>query len=168
MTSTPSMTRNFALLLGTAVVSTACAGAASHAAPPEAPGNAAIVRDGLARGVGGPDTFYALLAEDVRWTVARATTPRTYTSRQEFLDSAAAPIVDRLTGPIQAEVHEILADDDRVVARWRGTATARDGQPYVNEYNWVMSLEGGQVTDVVAYLDFVVLDELLARVPLPS
>ncbi|WNG88809.1 nuclear transport factor 2 family protein [Mycobacterium sp. ITM-2016-00317] len=165
MTSTHSMTRNFTLLLGAAVVSAGCA--ASHAAPPDAPGNADIVRDGLARGVGGADTFYALLAEDVRWTVARAT-PRTYTSRQEFLDVAAAPIVDRLTGPIQAEVHEILADDDRVMARWRGTATARDGHPYVNEYNWVMTLEGGQVTDVVAYLDLVVLDELIERVPLPS
>lgn len=162
------MTRNFTLLLGAAVVSAGCAGAASHAAPPEAPANVDIVRDGLARGVGGPDTFYALLADDVRWTVARAPSPRTYTSRQEFLDVAAAPIVDRLTGPIQAEVHEILADDDRVMARWRGTATARDGQPYVNEYNWVMTLEGGQVTDVVAYLDLVVLDELIERVPLPS
>ncbi|UXA19066.1 nuclear transport factor 2 family protein [Mycobacterium sp. SMC-4] len=162
--------RNLVTLLSAAVVAAGCAGATSQAAPPAGDGqrNAQIVRDGLARGVGGPDTFYALLAEDVQWTVARAATPRTYTSRQEFLDVAAGPIVDRLTGPIRAEVHEIIADQDRVVARWRGTATARDGQPYVNEYNWVMALADDQITRVVAYLDFVELDALIARVPLAS
>ncbi|MGE2729908.1 nuclear transport factor 2 family protein [Mycolicibacterium vaccae] len=158
-----------AAALGAAVAATGCAGAIGQAAPADAAQHhVALVQEGFARGVGGPDTFYSLLADDVQWTVARAVAPRTYTSRQEFLDVAAAPIVDRLTGPIHAQVHEIVADTDRVVARWRGTATALDGRPYVNEYNWVMSLENDRITRVVAYLDFVELDDLINRVPLAS
>ncbi|AQA01632.1 hypothetical protein BVC93_03395 [Mycobacterium sp. MS1601] len=139
--------------------------ATAPAASAEAPENTQILREAFARGVGAPDTFYGVLADDVHWTVARAERPSTYTSRQEFLDNGAGPVVQRLTGQIQAEVHELIAADDQVVARWRGTATARDGRPYVNEYNWVMTMADGQVTHVVAYLDLVVLDELLTRVP---
>ncbi|MGW0161598.1 nuclear transport factor 2 family protein [Mycobacterium sp. NPDC003323] len=128
--------------------------------------NAQIIRDGFARGVGGPDSFYGLLAEHVHWTVARAQGPSTYTSRQEFLDRGAKPILDRLTGPIQAQVNDLIVDGDQVVALWRGTATALDGLPYVNEYAWSMTMRGGEITRVVAYLDLVALDELIRRVSL--
>ena len=158
-----------AALLGAAAVTAGCA--TTYAAPPSADleqRNAHLVREAFARGVGDPETFYAILADDVTWTVARAATPTTYTTRQQFFDDGAGPIVDRLTGQIQAEVHELLADDDQVVARWRGTATALDGGPYVNEYAWVMTMADERVTRVVAYLDLVQLHDLLARVPLPS
>ena len=147
-----------------------CSLIAMAAAPPAgaeaAPDNTTIVSEAFTRGVGAPDTFYGILADDVHWTVARAERPSTYTSRQQFLADGSGPITSRLNGQITAEVHELIAHDDQVVARWRGTATARDGVPYVNEYNWVMTMAGGQVTQVVAYLDLVALDELLTRVPL--
>ncbi|MGV0741360.1 nuclear transport factor 2 family protein [Mycolicibacterium sp. XJ870] len=163
-------TRISATLLGTAAILAGCAATTSDAAPPipDEQRNADIVRGAFERGVGEADTFYAILADDVQWTVARAPEPTTYTSRQQFLDHGAKPIVDRLTGSIQPVVHELVTDRDRVVARWRGTATALDGRPYVNEYNWVMAMENQRVIRVVAYLDFVVLDELIERVPLQS
>ena len=130
--------------------------------------NAELVRDAFGRGVGGPDTFYSILAEDVQWTVARAVEPTTYTNRQQFLDNGAQPVLRRLTGPIQAEVGEVITDGDKVVALWKGTATAIDGRPYANEYAWVMTLHDERVTRVVAHLDLVVLNELIARVPLPA
>lgn len=170
MPTTCSTTRTFVTLLTAAAVLSGCAATTGGSAPPAADEqrNAEVVREAFARGVGKADTFYAILADDVHWTVARATEPATYTTRQQFLDNGVKPIVDRLTGSIQAEVHELLTDGNQVVARWRGSATALDGRPYVNEYNWVMALENERVTHVVAYLDFVVLDELIARVPLPA
>jgi ketosteroid isomerase-like protein len=126
--------------------------------------NADLVRDAFALGVGGEDSFYSILAEDVEWTVARANEPATYTSRAQFLRDGAGPIVSRLTGPIQAEVRELIAEGDVVVARWRGTATARDGRPYVNDYAWVMTMRDEKVVRVTAYLDLVALQELLNRV----
>lgn len=140
----------------------------TSAGPPTASAsdNAQIIRDGFARGVGGPESFYALLAEDVRWTVARAEGAATYTNRQEFLDRGAKPVLDRLTGPIQAQIHDLVVDGDRVVALWRGTAQTIDGHPYVNEYAWSMTMTGGQISTVVAYLDLVALDDLISRIPL--
>lgn len=158
-----------AVLVGAAAVTAGCA--TTYAEPPPADAeqrNTHLVREAFARGVGDAETFYAILADDVTWTVARATAPTTYTSRQQFLDDGVAPIVNRLTGQIQADVHEVIADDDQVVARWRGTATARDGVPYVNEYAWVMTMANERVTRVVAYLDLVALDDLITRVPRSS
>lgn len=127
--------------------------------------NAQVVRDAFALGVGGADTFYSILADDVHWTVARAAEPSTYTSRSHFLREGAGPIVSRLAGEIRADVRELYTDDDTVVALWRGTATARDGRPYVNDYAWVMTLREERVVRVTAYLDLLALDELLNRVP---
>mgnify|MGYP002734124663 CR=1 FL=1 len=131
--------------------------------------NAEVIRDGFARGVGDGEGFFSLLAEDVEWTVARTPEPVTYVGRAEFLRAGACPIAARLDGPIRAEVQELIATGDVVVARWRGTATARDGRPYVNEYAWVMTLRDERVVKVTAYLDLIALAELLDRVsPAPT
>lgn len=126
--------------------------------------NAELVRDAFARGVGDETSFYSILADDVQWTVARAEAPRTYTSRSEFLRDGAGPIQSRITGPIQANVTQLITDDDVVVAVWDGTATANDGLPYVNSYTWVMTMRDERVVRVSAYLDFVALNDLLERV----
>lgn len=126
--------------------------------------NAQVVRDAFALGVGGEDTFYSILADDVQWTVARAAAPTTYTGREQFLRDGAGPIVARLNGPIRADVRELITDGDVVVALWDGTATARDGRPYVNRYAWVMTLRDERVVRVTAYLDLAALNDLLQRV----
>ncbi|MDF1898646.1 nuclear transport factor 2 family protein [Mycolicibacterium smegmatis] len=126
--------------------------------------NAEVVRDAFARGVGDQNSFYSILTDDVEWTVARAGRETTYSGREEFLRDGAGPILARLDGPIQADVRDLVTEGDKLVAFWRGTATARDGQPYVNDYVWAMTLRDERVARVTAYLDFVVLDELLTRV----
>lgn len=126
--------------------------------------NAQVVRDAFALGVSDENSFFSILSEDVQWTVAQAVDPTTYTSRSEFLRDGAGPIQTRLVGPIQAEVRELITTDDVVVALWHGTATARDGLPYVNSYAWVMTMRDERVVRVTAYLDLVALDELLQRV----
>ena len=167
---TPKSLRRTATAVVSALAAAAMVGCGAVGTADGSPGseqerrNTELVRDAFTRGVSGQDSFYAILAEDVRWTVARAAQPRTYTGRAEFLRDGAGPIVSRLDGPIHAEVHELVADGDTVVARWRGVATARDGMPYVNEYVWAMTLRDERVARVDAYLDFVALDELLHRV----
>lgn len=138
---------------------------AAEGPTPREQGNAEAVRHAFALGVGGDEhTFYSILAEDVQWTVARGVEPRTYTSRSQFLREGAGPIQTRLTGPIQANVRQLIAEGDVVVAIWDGTATARDGRPYANSYAWVMTMRDERVVRVTAFLDLVILDELLQRV----
>lgn len=161
------MTRFALWLVGTlaATVLLGCSASAENSARDgRQQRNADLVRDAFALGVSDENSFYSILADDVEWTVARAEDPATYTSRAQFLRDGAGPIVSRLTGPIQAEVRELIAEGDVVVARWRGTATALDGRPYVNEYAWVMTMHDDQVVRVTAYLDLVALGDLLRRV----
>lgn len=127
--------------------------------------NVQVVRDAFARGVGGEDGFFSILAEDVQWTVAQAVDPTTYTSRSEFVRDGAGPIQSRLREPIQANVRQLVAEDDVVVAIWDGTATARDGSRYVNSYAWVMTMRDERVVKGTAFLDLVELGEFMARVP---
>jgi ketosteroid isomerase-like protein len=159
----------FTLWVVGALAATAMLGCSSNAENSTRSGqqqrNADLVRDAFALGVRDENSFYSILADDVEWTVARANEPATYTSRAQFLRDGAGPIVSRLTGPIQAEVRELIAEGDVVVARWRGTATALDGRPYVNDYAWVMTMRDDKVVRVTAYLDLVALQELLNRVP---
>jgi ketosteroid isomerase-like protein len=126
--------------------------------------NAEVVREAFARGVGAPDSFYSILADDVQWTVARAAEPTTYTSRSQFLQEGAGPIRSRLDGDIHANVRQLVVENDVVVAIWDGTATSRDSRPYVNRYVWVMTMRDEQVMRVTAFLDLVALNELLDRV----
>ena len=141
-----------------------CAATGNAQGPDQEQRNADVVTAAFARGVGGEEGFFGILADDVRWTVARADQPATYTSRSQFLTEGAGPVQARLTGPIQAHVRELIVDDDVVVALWDGTATARDGRPYVNSYAWVMTMRDDRVVEATAYLDMVALDELLQRV----
>jgi ketosteroid isomerase-like protein len=127
--------------------------------------NVQVVRDAFARGVGGEDGFFAILAEDVQWTVAQAVEPTTYTSRSEFLRDGAGPIQSRLSEPIRANVRQLIAEGDVVAAIWEGTATARDGRPYVNTYAWVMTMRDERVVQATAFLDLVALGDFLERVP---
>ena len=98
--------------------------------------------------------FFALVADDVRWTVIGSTPiSGTYTSKATFLDGAVGPLTERLDGPIRASVTSVLADGDHVVLQWEGTAASRTGRPYHQTYCWVLRFGEGKIREVTAYLD---------------
>ena len=111
------------------------------------------------------DFYYDILHEDAIWTVSSAP-PRTYTNRAQFLTQGSTPVLRRLSTPIHPEVRALYAEGDTVVAVWDGTATALDGRPYLNSYNWVFTMRGRRAIRVRAFLDLVVLNDLFERIPL--
>lgn len=84
--------------------------------------NVRLIREAFARQIGDGDRFYAILADDVIWTVALADNPSTYTSRQQFLEEGSGPITDRLSTPIRATVRGLYAACTR-----RGTRSSPGG-----------------------------------------
>lgn len=99
--------------------------------------------------------FFALVADDVNWTVI-GTTPvsATFTSKQAFMDAAVGGLTARLKGPIMATITNVLADGDHVVLQWVGDTTHRTtGAPYHQTYCWVLRFGDGQIREVTAYLD---------------
>jgi hypothetical protein len=127
--------------------------------------NKALVRAAFERwrlGTGGP---FELLAEDARWTIVGSSPlSRTYPSRRAFMDAVITPFNDRLSRRLVPEVRELFAEGDTVIILFDAEAVALDGRPYRNTYTWRLTLQQGRVTDVVAFFDTRLFDELWTRV----
>ena len=103
---------------------------------------------------GEPGPFIAVLADDVRWTIAGSTEwSRTYDGKNAVLSELLGPLRERLTDMIKLTVRRILADEDCVVVEARGEATTKSGRPYNNTYCWIFRLGGGKVRDITEHLD---------------
>lgn len=110
----------------------------------------------------GRGSVFDLLADGAEWKVAGSSpVSGTYRSRQELLDRAVRPIHARLATPIVPEVKQIIAQGRHVVVLWDGTATTRDGRPYLNSYAWHLVMANGRITQVTAFLDTWLLNELM-------
>ena len=113
--------------------------------------------------------FDDLLSPTVVWTI-RGSGPAagTYHGREDFLRRAVRPFAQRLATPIVPRVEGIWAREDQVVVRWMGTATARDGAPYRNEYLWIFRMDGARATQVEAFLDLVPYQDVIDRIALAA
>ena len=115
-----------------------------------------------AAGTGGP---YALLAEDVTWTIVGNTpASRTYHSRDEFLGQVIGPFNARLATPLVPALHALYADGGTVIAYFSASATAKDGQPYRNTYTWYLDLDGDRITNAIAFFDSIEFTDFWNRV----
>lgn len=123
--------------------------------------NEAVVRQAFERWAAGGSVF-EILSPDVIWTI-RGSGPYadTYVGADSFLEQAAAPLVERLAGPIEPVVHHIWAVEDRVIVRFDGSATTLSGDPYRNQFVWILRMEDGLVQSAEAFLDLVAYQEVI-------
>ena len=111
---------------------------------------------------GDMQAFFNALADDIRWTVSGSTPiSGTYTSKAEYVEKVYRPLFDRLTGPTRCRVRQIIAEADTVVVQWHGESPTRSGQPYVQEYCWVIRVEDEMIKEVEGYFDTGAVAELL-------
>jgi uncharacterized protein len=127
--------------------------------------NKQIIQEGFDQWANGAGSFFDLLSDDVVWTITgNSPISKTYTSRDQFLEEAIAPLNERLTQKIVPELRKLYADGDMVIALWDGKAIAMDGIPYNNTYSWYMKMKGKKITEVVAFFDTIELAKLWERV----
>lgn len=118
--------------------------------------------DAWAAGTGGP---YDLLAADAVWTISgNSLASRTYPSKEAFMSEVIRPFNARMSTPLVPSVHKIHADGDTVIAHFDATGTARDGQPYVNSYAWILTLKDGRIVRAFAFFDAKAFDDFWTRV----
>jgi len=125
-------------------------------------GNKKLIQDAFNAWIRGNGTaFFDLLADDVCWTVIGSTpVSRVYESKQAFLDGAARPLGEKLSGTIKPTVRDIIVEGDRVVLQWDGQATGKNGTLYQQTYCWVMKIDNGRVREGIAYLDTELIIQL--------
>ncbi|MGR4975192.1 nuclear transport factor 2 family protein [Pseudomonas sp. LARHCG127] len=127
--------------------------------------NTELVRQAFANWKQGKGGVFDLLAPDATWTVAGSSpVSGVYNSKAAFLEQAVRLVSSRLATPIIPAVQSIVAENDVVVVLWNGEATALDRKPYKNTYLWHMTFKSGQITQVTAFLDTYVLNDLMRRV----
>jgi ketosteroid isomerase-like protein len=98
--------------------------------------------------------FFNLLADDAAWTVmGSCPISGTYVGRQRLVEDALKPQREKLAGPPNPTVLNIMAEGDTVVIQWVGKGTTKTGQPYNNSYCYVVQMENGKIIRGTAYLD---------------
>jgi ketosteroid isomerase-like protein len=118
--------------------------------------------DAWAAGTGGP---YDLLADDAVWTIAgNSLASKTYPSKESFMREVIRPFNARMSARLIPSVHKIYADGDTVIAHFDAQGTARDGQPYVNSYAWILTLKDGRIVRATAFFDAHAFDDFWTRV----
>ena len=124
--------------------------------------NKKLIEDAFAKWARGDGSaFFALLADDVRWTVIGSTpVSRTYMSKHEFQEGAVQPLGTKLAGGIQPNLRDIIAEGEKVALQWDGRATAKNGTIYNQTYCWVMRFENGKVREGTAYLDTELITQI--------
>ena len=137
----------------------------SKASANEADTNRAAIAkamDAWAAGTGGP---YDLLADDAVWTISgNSLASKTYPSKEAFLSEVIRPFNARMRTRLIPSVHKIYADGDTVIAHFDASGTARDGQPYVNSYAWILTLKDGRIVRAFAFFDAHAFDDFWTRV----
>lgn len=118
--------------------------------------------DAWAAGTGGP---YDLLADEAVWTISgNSLASKTYPSKEAFMAEVIRPFNARMTAGLIPSVHKIYADGNTVIAHFDAQGTARDGQPYVNSYAWILTLKDGRIVRAFAFFDAKAFDEFWTRV----
>lgn len=118
--------------------------------------------DAWAAGTGGP---YELLADDAAWTISgNSLASKTYPSKEAFMSEVIRPFNARMSARLIPNVHALYAEGDTVVAHFDAQGIARDGQPYINSYAWILELKDGRIVRSTAFFDAHAFDEFWTRV----
>jgi uncharacterized protein len=102
------------------------------------------------------------VAENVHWIVSgRHALSGEYRSKREFVEATYERLAAVLREPVQPRVQRIIAEGDLAVVQWRGHATSIIDLPYDNDYCWVIRVAEERIVEVTAYLDGLLVEELL-------
>ena len=114
--------------------------------------------------IGAIDQFLAsFVAENVQWIITGSSVlAGIYTSRTHFINTAISRLKSSLDGGIQWRVNNVIVDGSFVVLEMTSKAIAKNGQPYNNQYVWILEFDGKMFHKVRVYFDDVLVDKIIA------
>jgi ketosteroid isomerase-like protein len=94
------------------------------------------------------------MADDVRFTVMGTTKfSGTYNGKQDVVNKLLGPLTAQLEGGISLTPDNFIAEGDFVAMQARGSAKAKNGKSYNNNYCQIFRVANGKVHEVTEYLD---------------
>lgn len=117
---------------------------------------------GLARGDSRP--FVDSLADDFCWTLTGTTAwSRTYRGKREVMTELMRPLFANFADQYTNTAQRFIAEGDWVAVECKGKVMTKAGKPYNNRYCWVCRVEGGQLKEVIEYMDTQLVATALER-----
>ena len=102
------------------------------------------------------------IAENVRWIITGSSVlAGVYTSRNDFINKAISRLKSSLDGGIQWSVNNVIIDGSFAVLEMTSKAVAKNGQPYNNQYVWILEFDGKMFHKVRVYFDDVLVDKII-------
>jgi ketosteroid isomerase-like protein len=111
---------------------------------------------------GNASAFFDNVADDVHWTVM-GTHPLAgvYKSKEDFLKNTFERLDKVLKEGVILKVDHTLVSGDTAVVEMTQTSTALNGKPFPNTYCWVVRFVDGMITEVRAYVDSVLVKQVI-------
>jgi ketosteroid isomerase-like protein len=114
----------------------------------------------LDKGNGKP--FVEAMTDDFCWTIPGDTPwSRTYSGKQAVVSELLRPLYAQFATPYISTTHSIMADGDKVAVEFEGKVTTKAGKAYNNRYCYVFRMEGGQMKELMEYLDTALVNAAL-------
>jgi ketosteroid isomerase-like protein len=114
----------------------------------------------LDKGNGKP--FVEAMADDFCWTIPGDTPwSRTYSGKQAVVSELLQPLYAQFATPYISTTRSVMADGDKVIVEFEGKVTTKTGKAYNNRYCYVFRMEGGQMKELMEYLDTALVIEAL-------
>ena len=114
----------------------------------------------LDKGNGKP--FVDAMASDFSWTIPGDTPwSRTYSGKQAVVSELLQPLYAQFVLPYISTTRSIMADGDKVAVEFEGKVTTKAGKAYNNRYCYVFRMEGGQMKELMEYLDTALVNAVL-------
>ena len=113
--------------------------------------------------IGAIDQFLEnFIAENVQWVITGSSVlAGVYTSRIDFINSVISRLKSSLDGGIQWRINNVIIEGSFVVLEMTSKAVAKNGQPYNNQYVWILEFDGEIFHKVRVYFDDVLVDKII-------
>jgi ketosteroid isomerase-like protein len=111
---------------------------------------------------GNRSTFFDSVADNVHWSVM-GTHPLAgvYNSKTDFLKHTFERLDKLLKRGVVIRIDHIVVSGETAVVEMSSTSTALNGKPFPNTYCWVTQFIGGLITQVRAYVDSLLVQQLI-------
>lgn len=110
------------------------------------------------------DEFFARLADDVKWTLfGHHPLAGAYRGREEFMPATIEKVRPLFAESLHFRIRGLHGAGAVTTVEMEGVATARDGVAYDPFYVWICRFEGHRIVEVHAYIDSVVVTDILRR-----